>query len=395
MLSFDTPVLSVSEITNSIKYTLESTYEFVKVTGEISNFKPHFASGHWYFTLKDDKSQISCNMWASVNAKITFKPSDGMKIIVTGKLGVYPPRGTYSLDCKTMVPAGEGELLAAFERLKKKLSEEGLFDVTNKKEIPEFPKKIGIVTAVDSAAMKDMVRTATRRYPIVEIVVIPTRMQGVGAAEDVANSIEIFNKRNDIDTILIARGGGSIEDLWAFNEEIVARAIFKSNIPVISGIGHETDYTIADFVADKRASTPTAAMELATPNKEKYLGLITDFVNNKGTILLNNLFQYKTIVNRLIGSYGFKIINDNIKNGYRTLDNLIYKISGSLDAEIKDYKNKVTLLEHKIHSNNINSILAKGFTLVMQNNKIVRRKEEYKEEESTKIKFFDGEIKVN
>ncbi|HPN39286.1 MAG TPA: exodeoxyribonuclease VII large subunit, partial [Melioribacteraceae bacterium] len=195
MISFEVPVLSVSELTNSIKYTLESNYDSLIISGEISNFKPHFASGHWYFTLKDDKAQISCNMWLSYNQKIAFKPTDGMKVIVTGKLGVYPPRGTYSLDCRTMVPAGEGELLAAYERLKNKLREEGLFNTENKKSITKYPKKIGIVTAVDSAAMKDMVRTATRRYPFVELIVIPTKMQGVGAAEEVVKSIEIFNKR--------------------------------------------------------------------------------------------------------------------------------------------------------------------------------------------------------
>jgi exodeoxyribonuclease VII large subunit len=394
-MSFEIPVLSVSELTENIKYTLESTFDSVIVSGEISNFKPHFASGHWYFTLKDDKAQISCNMWSSFNSKVKFKPADGMKVIVTGKIGLYAPRGTYSIDCRTMAIAGEGELFAAFERLKKKLSEEGLFDKAHKKEINKFPKKIGIITAVDSAAMKDMVRTATRRYPLVEIVVIPTKMQGEGAADEVVESIAVFNKRNDIDTIIIARGGGSIEDLWAFNEEIVARAIYDSRIPIISGVGHETDYTIADFVADVRASTPTAAMEIATPNKEDFYRTLEDFKSNKGTILINNILQYKLTINRLIGSYGFKIINDNIRNHFRTLDNYIYKISNSVDKKIADYRNKVTLLEHKISANDLNKILEKGFALVIQEDTVIRRKIEFKEGTNTKIKFFDGEIKVN
>ncbi len=394
MISFEVPVLSVSELTNSIKYTLESNYDSLIISGEISNFKPHFASGHWYFTLKDDKAQISCNMWLSYNQKIAFKPTDGMKVIVTGKLGVYPPRGTYSLDCRTMVPAGEGELLAAYERLKNKLREEGLFNTENKKSITKYPKKIGIVTAVDSAAMKDMVRTATRRYPFVELIVIPTKMQGVGAAEEVVKSIEIFNKRKDIDTIIVARGGGSIEDLWAFNEEIVARAIFNSNIPVISGIGHESDYTISDLVADLRASTPTSAMELATPDKEEFVNILNDFILNKGTIIKNNILQYKKAVNKLISSYGFKILNDNIKNNYKSLDALIYKIYINIENKLKEYKNKVTLLEHKIQSNNINKILEKGFVLVLQEDRIIRRRTEYNDKLETNLKFFDGEIKV-
>jgi len=394
LISFEVPVLSVSELTNSIKYTLESNYDSLIISGEISNFKPHFASGHWYFTLKDDKAQISCNMWLSYNQKIAFKPTDGMKVIVTGKLGVYPPRGTYSLDCRTMVPAGEGELLAAYERLKNKLREEGLFNTENKKSITKYPKKIGIVTAVDSAAMKDMVRTATRRYPFVELIVIPTKMQGVGAAEEVVKSIEIFNKRKDIDTIIVARGGGSIEDLWAFNEEIVARAIFNSNIPVISGIGHESDYTISDLVADLRASTPTSAMELATPDKEEFVNILNDFILNKGTIIKNNILQYKKAVNKLISSYGFKILNDNIKNNYKSLDALIYKIYINIENKLKEYKNKVTLLEHKIQSNNINKILEKGFVLVLQEDRIIRRRTEYNDKLETNLKFFDGEIKV-
>ncbi len=394
MISFEVPVLSVSELTNSIKYTLESNYDSLIISGEISNFKPHFASGHWYFTLKDDKAQISCNMWLSYNQKIAFKPTDGMKVIVTGKLGVYPPRGTYSLDCRTMVPAGEGELLAAYERLKNKLREEGLFNTENKKSITKYPKKIGIVTAVDSAAMKDMVRTATRRYPFVELIVIPTKMQGVGAAEEVVKSIEIFNKRKDIDTIIVARGGGSIEDLWAFNEEIVARAIFNSNIPVISGIGHESDYTISDLVADLRASTPTSAMELATPDKEEFVNILNDFILNKGTIIKNNILQYKKAVNKLISSYGFKILNDNIKNNYKSLDALIYKIYINIENKLKEYKNKVTLLEHKIQSNNINKILKKGFVLVLQEDSIIRRRTEYNDKLETNLKFFDGEIQV-
>lgn len=395
MLPFESKVNTVTEITNSIKQKLETEFDYVVVMGEISNFKPHFASGHWYFTLKDENSQISCNMWSSYNLKVTFKPTDGMKVIVTGKLSLYPPRGTYSIDCREMVVAGEGELLAAFERLKKKLEAEGLFDKQHKQEIKKFPKKIGIITSVDSAAMKDMVRTATRRYPLVEIIVIPTRMQGEGAAEDVVNSIKISNKRDDIDTILIARGGGSIEDLWAFNEEIVARAIFNSKIPIITGIGHETDYTIADFVSDMRASTPTAAMELATPDRNYYESILDNFLTQQGTILLNNLFQYKITINRLIDSYGFRVISSNIKNNFNTIDNLIYKMTNNLENKVVRLKNKIEICENKIIHNNVNNILEKGYALVLQNNKLVKRQKDFDNNLKTKIKFFDGAIEVN
>ena len=216
------------------------------------------------FNLKDESAVVNCTMWKGVNNYVFFSPEDGMKVIVTGRVTVYPPRGSYQIDVRSMKPSGVGELQAAFERLKQKLYSEGLFDVEFKKEIPSFPKKIGLVTAADGAAVKDMISVARRRFPLIELLIVPTKVQGAGAAESIVKSINQLNLLKDIDVIILARGGGSIEDLWAFNEEIVARAIFKSKIPVISGVGHEVDFTIADFVADFRAATPSAAAELIT-----------------------------------------------------------------------------------------------------------------------------------
>ncbi len=394
LINIEQVTLSVSEITNSIKYTLETNFDSVRVVGEISNFKPHFSSGHWYFTLKDDKAQINCTMWSSMNSRVFFKPIDGMKVILHGKISLYPPRGTYQLDAKIMLPAGEGELQAAFEKLKKKLEAEGLFDVVNKKEIPRFPVKIGIVTAVDSAAMKDMVRAATRRYPLAELVVIPTRVQGTGAAEEIVQSIKQFNKRDDIDVIIVARGGGSIEDLWAFNEEIVARAVFESNIPIISGVGHEIDYTITDFTADLRASTPTAAMELATPNKEDIFAFLDQFVDNSETNLLNKINDLKEEVESLIDSYGFRIIKDNIQNHYQFIDNMIYKMNNSIENKINNTKTIVLLIEKGLKLNNLDEILKKGFTLISQNGKLVDRLKNFNDKSSFLIKFYDGEKEI-
>ena len=268
-------IFSVSEITKSIKFILESTFEKISIEGEISNFKAH-GSGHWYFNLKDEGAVINCTMWKGVNNYVFFTPEDGMKIIVTGRITVYPPRGSYQIDVRSMKPAGVGELQAAFERLKKKLFEEGLFDEESKKAIPTFPKKIGLITAADGAAVKDMISVAERRFPLVELLIAPTKVQGAGAAENIVNNIRKLNLLKDIDVIILARGGGSIEDLWAFNEEIVARAIYKSKIPIISGVGHEVDFTIADFVADLRAPTPSVAMELATPDIEELKNFIKD-----------------------------------------------------------------------------------------------------------------------
>ncbi len=394
-MEFEQKYLSVSEISNSIKYTLETNFETVKVVGEISNFKPHAASGHWYFTLKDDKAQINCTMWNSLNSRVFFKPQDGMKVVLTGKVSVYIPRGTYSLDARLMVPMGEGELQAAFEKLKRKLEAEGLFDKSVKKEIPEFPQKIGIVTAVDSAAMKDMVSVATRRYPLVNIVVVPTKVQGAGAAEEIVRGIEQLNKRTDIETIIVARGGGSIEDLWAFNEEIVARAIYKSKIPIISGVGHEIDYTIADFVADLRAITPTAAMELATPDLSNVEAFLSDFIYDTEEKLLTIIEDYKNEVSSLIDSYGFRIIKDNIKSHFQYIDNLIYKLNNRIESNIKNYKTELLLHTKTLAANDINSVLKKGYAIVKQNSRVIERKEGLEEKNSFTIKFYDGEISIN
>jgi len=228
-LASEVQILTVSELTKEIRRTLEESFEQVSVIGEISNFKSH-VSGHWYFSLKDADAVINCTMWKGFNQYVFFTPQDGMKIVVNGKLTVYPPRGSYQLDIRSMKPAGLGELQEAFEKLKKKLEAEGLFDEKYKKQIPAFPLKIGIVTAIDGAAFRDLVSVAKRRYPLVELVIAPARVQGSGAAESIVDSIKLLNKSGSIDVIIVGRGGGSIEDLWAFNEEIVARAIFKSKI---------------------------------------------------------------------------------------------------------------------------------------------------------------------
>ncbi|MFI5238065.1 MAG: exodeoxyribonuclease VII large subunit, partial [Ignavibacteriales bacterium] len=220
-------ILTVSELTKEIRKTLEENFQKVTVIGEISNFKAH-VSGHWYFSLKDADAVINCTMWKGLNKYVFFTPQDGMKIVVNGSITVYPAKGNYQLDIRSMKPSGLGELQEAFEKLKKKLDAEGLFDEQYKKPIPSFPQKIGIVTAIDGAAFRDMVSVAQRRFPLVELIIAPARVQGIGAAESIVNSIKFLNEQKNIDVIIVGRGGGSIEDLWAFNEEKVSRAIFSS-----------------------------------------------------------------------------------------------------------------------------------------------------------------------
>lgn len=387
-------IFSVSAITGLIKSTLEESFGQISVIGEISNFKAH-VSGHWYFTLKDASAQISCTMWKGNNSYVFFTPQDGMKIIINGKLSVYPPRGTYQIDVRSMVPAGEGELQAAYEKLKRKLNEEGLFDPEIKKEIPKFPKKIGIVTARDGAALQDMINSAKRRYPLAELYLYPSKVQGDGAAQEIVKGIEFINKLDNIDVLILARGGGSLEDLWAFNEEIVARAIFNSTIPIITGIGHEIDFTISDFAADSRASTPTAAMELATPDREDILSFITDFIENIDTEILKGIEDKRNKLSRIINSYGFRLPEDVIKVRTQYLDSILYKLIAGIDKKLTYKRNLLSLLDQKIDKFDFNKILKRGFSLIHQNEKLIQRAENFNKENPFLIKFFDGEIRID
>lgn len=387
-------IFTVSELTQSIKFVLESAFENISVEGEISNFKSH-VSGHWYFNLKDENAVINCTMWRGFNNYVFFTPQDGMKIIVSGRLTVYPPRGSYQIDVRSMKPAGEGELQAAFERLKQKLKSEGLFDSERKRAIPYFPGKIGIVTAIDGAAIRDMISVAERRFPLVELIIVPTKVQGNGAAEDIVDSLNKLNKIKDIDVIIVARGGGSIEDLWAFNEEIVARAIYKSRIPVITGIGHEIDFTIADFVSDLRAPTPSVAMELATPDKQELKNAIEYFVQKMEESLIEKIQEYRQRIDDVVDSYMFRYPLEKVRNFYQKIDNLFYKISQQIDKKILLSEREIQKYFSIISSYDIEKTLKKGFTLIKQDDKFVTRKQMYLSSKPVTIKFYDGEIKLD
>ncbi len=387
-------IYTVSELTAEIKITLEEHFSALNVIGEISNFKAH-VSGHWYFTLKDGNAQISCTMWRGINNYVFFTPQDGMKVIVRGRLTVYPPRGSYQLDVRSMQPAGEGELQAAFERLKRKLQKEGLFDQDLKKTIPSFPQKIGIVTGSGTAALRDMISVAKRRYPIVELLIAEARVQGEGAAEEISQAIKKLNKLKDIDLIIVARGGGSLEDLWAFNEEIVARAIFESKIPVVSGVGHEIDFTIADFVADYRAPTPSAAMEIATPDINEIFAFLNEFSYNTTINIFDKINSYKSNVQQISGSYGFRNPFNRIKNFYQYLDNLAYKLDGLTTNKLKHLNNILNLKNQIIHSHSVEKNLKKGYSLIRQNGKLIPRASQLNKDKDFTVKFFDEEVKIN
>ena len=268
-------IYSVSELTAELKALLENTFTGVWVEGEISNFK-HHTSGHMYFTLKDDRGQLRGVMFRGSNRGLQFRPEDGLAVIVFGNVTIYEPRGEYQVYVEYMEPKGLGALQLAFEQLKTRLEAEGLFDPARKRPIPLLPKKIGVVTSPSGAAIRDILQIIHRRFANVQVLIFPVRVQGEGAAAEIVEGIESLNKRGDLDVLIVARGGGSIEDLWAFNEEVVARAIYVSQTPVISAVGHETDFTIADFVADVRAPTPSAAAELVISRKAELSQRVDD-----------------------------------------------------------------------------------------------------------------------
>jgi len=376
-----------------IKKDLEENFSSLNIVGEISNFKAH-SSGHWYFTLKDSDAQISCTMWRGVNNYVFFSPQDGMKVTIIGRLTVYPPRGNYQIEVRAMQPAGVGELQLAFEKLKEKLRREGLFDVQNKKELPQLPMKIGIVTSIGGAALKDMISVAKRRFPLVEISIAPCAVQGSGAAQSIAEAIKLLNKQNSVEVIIVARGGGSLEDLWAFNEEEVAYAILKSKIPIVTGVGHEVDFTIADFVADYRSATPTAAMEILTPDKEDIISLINELDDQFTEKIFDKIDNTKNQITSYLNSYGFRSPVDLLKLYSQKVDTAVYKLQKSIEKYLEVKKNNVALCTSSISLYDIQKTLAKGFVLVKQEDKFVSRAKNFQTAQPHSLIFYDNRIEI-
>ncbi|GAB1348859.1 exodeoxyribonuclease VII large subunit [Ignavibacteriales bacterium] len=384
---------SVSKLSLEIKATLEMSFRYETIIGEISNFKPH-SSGHWYFTLKDSGAAISCSMWSSNNKKLGFIPKDGMQVICSGPISVYPPRGSYQIDVQTMKNVGVGDLQVAFEFLKEKLSKEGLFDPSRKKTIRTFPAKIGVVTSSTGAAWQDIIAVAARRFPMIELILAPARVQGEGAAKSIASAIDELNKFDDIEVIIVGRGGGSLEDLWAFNEEVTARAITRSRIPIISAVGHEVDFTIADFVADLRAATPTAAMELVTPDFNDVTSAIENLAQQIENRTFTNLNAKQETVNRFVESPVMSTPLNIVKLNSQRLDYALMQIDHSLTNLVKDYKNRVNSAILHLKANDHKRILKKGFVFVTQKGKFIKMSTELDKEKSFDLNFFDGKILI-
>ena len=405
--------LTVSQLTKYIKYKLDNDVNLreVYLKGEISNFKAH-TRGHFYFTIKDEGSRINAVMFASSASKVKFTPEDGMKILVTGRISVYEATGGYQIYVNEMMEDGVGNLYVAFEQLKKKLASEGLFDDRYKKPIPKIPERVGVITAPTGAAIRDIISTINRRFPLTEVILLPSLVQGEGAKEDIVRQIKRAEDYN-LDVLIVGRGGGSIEDLWAFNEEIVARAIFDCPIPIISAVGHEIDFTIADFVADLRAPTPTGAAEIAVPNKtdvinyinqlnlrsRKAVGTILELKkkrldNIKGHYILNNpldLYSAKIqkldyLTESLVKNYKVIIDKEKIK-----LNNIKTRPLFSNPLVILDKtKQKYTLLLSKLDALSPLKTLERGYGIVKLNDKAVTSIEDLKKDDLINIELKDG-----
>ncbi|MCY7079937.1 exodeoxyribonuclease VII large subunit [Streptococcus oralis subsp. tigurinus] len=341
--------LSVTTLTKylKMKFDKDPYLERVYLTGQVSNFRKR--PTHQYFSLKDDHAVIQATIWSGIYQKLGFDLEEGMKINVIGRVQVYEPSGSYSIIIEKAEPDGVGALAIQFEQLKKKLTEEGLFQERFKQPLPQFPKRIGVVTSRSGAVIRDIITTVSRRFPGVDILLYPTKVQGDGAAEEIARNIARANQREDLDVLIIGRGGGSIEDLWAFNEEIVVRAIFESRLPVISSVGHETDVTLADFVADRRAATPTAAAELATPvTKLDVLAHLQNQEKRMATAVQNVLSRKKEALKKCSQSVIFRQ-PERLYDGYlQRLDQLQLRLKQSLRTRISDNKQLVQARTHKL-----------------------------------------------
>ena len=432
--------LSVSTLTRylKMKFDRDPYLERVYLTGQVSNFRKR--SNHQYFSLKDEKAVIQATIWSGVYKKLGFELEEGMKINVIGRVQLFEPSGSYSIVIEKAEPDGIGALAVQFEQLKKKLGEEGLFQDKFKQALPQFPKKIGVVTSPSGAVIRDIITTVSRRFPGVDILLYPTKVQGEGAAAEVAANIRRANEREDLDVLIIGRGGGSIEDLWAFNEEIVVRAIFESQIPIISSVGHETDTTLADFVADRRAATPTAAAELATPvTKLDLLGHLSQQQNRLSKATSNRLAYRRERLHKLASSVIFRQ-PERLYDGYlQKLDQLNLRLKQKIREYYSEEVQQVKILQHRLESlsplwqvqryqEHLNQqerllrsnmaviydhkvaeakrlsdsllmldtsrIVARGYAIIQKNERVIESSQDIKEKDQLTILMRDGQVQV-
>ena len=385
--------ISVSDLNRYMKDKVADD-EYLKsvfVRGEISNFKHHY-TGHMYFTLKDENSLIKCIMFKSSTLTLNFVPKDGMKVNVLGSVAVFERDGVYQIYCKAMQEDGVGDLYAKFNELKDKLEREGLFDAEHKKKIPMMPKVIGVLTSNTGAVIRDIINVSTRRNPDCYIRLYPVPVQGPGAAEKIVDAIRFMNENKLADVLIVARGGGSLEDLWPFNEEIVARAIYDSELPVMSAVGHETDFTIADFVADLRAPTPSAAAELAVTDIFDLQDRINLYQRRLQLLLRKKVEVLRLRYEKCMKSRCFADPSYMFQDRYLKLDSLVKNLEKAINLRMKDYKLKTVEKITKLDAMSPLKTLARGYTVVEKNDKLVKSVKDLKKDDIINVRLNDGKI---
>ncbi len=389
-------VISVKQLNFYVKGLIEgdANLAYIAVTGEISNFKNHFQSGHWYFTLKDNEASVRCIMFKAANQKIKFVPKDGEAVTIFGRISLYEKDGQYQFYAEQMLKQGEGEIASKFEVIKEKLQKEGLFDASTKRPIPKFPQRIAVVTSEDGAALQDILNVTSRRYPLCEILICPVLVQGINAAKDMVKALDRIYEIDGIDLIIIGRGGGSAEDLEQYNDEILARKIYEAPVPVISAVGHETDFTICDFVADLRAPTPSAAAELAVPDTQELLS----HVSKLRALLISNL-----TANYENSRLKFERLSLIHKNSFSSIVNFY-------EGKIQRLKTNINTSTQKIYSEKLTSftttvtsldnlsplkVLARGYAVVTHNGDTLKSVDDISFDQNVTVRLSDGSLDCN
>jgi exodeoxyribonuclease VII large subunit len=387
---------SVSELTGYIKELFEIDFRLqdIEVEGEISNFV-RARSGHLYFTLKDEHAQLKCVMWRTHAQRLRFRPQDGDALLAHGRISVYETGGVYQLYADFLEPAGRGDLAIAFERLKEQLAQEGLFDAEHKQPIPAMPGKIGIVTSADAAALRDILNVLNRRCPLVSVLIAPTLVQGDQAPPNIVRALRWLDGRDDIDTIIIARGGGSMEDLWAFNDERVARALFAARKPVISGVGHETDFTIADFVADLRAPTPSAAAEMAVPDLSDLPLTLAEYRSRLEGQMSSQVQQRRWQVQAQIQALSLLSPRASLDNNRQRLDGYLNRLDQSLHSRLEQANSRLAVLQAGLGAVSPLATLSRGYAIVRtKDGRLVRSVQQVRAGDRVDIQVGDGEFEA-
>ena len=390
---FNPQTLSVSDLTGEIKALLEGNFLDLKVEGEASNVSTS-RNGHTYFTLKDEDAQLSCVIWRGVNQRLDAEITDGQQIIVGGDIQVYPPHGKYQLIVRSVEQAGIGALQKAFEKLKAKLKKEGLFDDVHKVALPAFPKEIGVITSATGAAFHDITDTLKKRWPLASVQLHHASVQGVNAAPELVGAISYFSEKQEVDLLIIGRGGGSLEDLWPFNEEAVARALFDCPIPTISAVGHEVDFSISDFVADARAATPTQAAIIATPDINEmrmYVDELSRQIEEKSQRKIGDL---KNRIEKLVQSHALLKMKDRINSTSDKIETLYQKIQHGQELLFLGKNERLTALTHRLENQNPNAPLEKGFVRVEQDDQWIRAAADFDKQKAFGMIWKDEEIQM-